>query len=174
MGIFYYSTPLFQFSLYEKDIKEFHIKLKNYRYYQNLYCENYKKDIWNDIKKFVNEKFKDIIKESGLDYTDDYKTYIWVHINKDKSIDEIIKSLDEEWFVEKLLNVNMIPRLLTIINKSLDSDNKFMAHSVCEYQAKYGKLKTMITLDIYFDDIKKQCLRFQNYVYNSDSDYSDI
>lgn len=171
MEPFYYISPLMQYILIEKNIKEYHIRLRNNKYYQNLYFQNFKKDIWIDIKRFINEKYKDIISQSGTDYTYDNKTFIWIQIQKDKNIDEIIKSLNEDWFSEKLINVNMIPKLLTIVNKTLESDTKFMAQSICEYQAKYGKDKTIFTLDIFFSDIKRQCARYTNHIYNfSDSD----
>lgn len=171
MEPFYYISPLMQYILIEKNIKEYHIRLRNNKYYQHLYFQNFKKDIWIDIKRFINEKYKDIISQSGTDYTYDNKTFIWIQIQKDKNIDEIIKSLNEDWFSEKLINVNMIPKLLTIVNKTLETDTKFMAQSICEYQAKYGKDKTIFTLDIFFSDIKRQCARYTNHIYNSsDSD----
>ncbi len=192
MTKFYFNSPLLQFWLHEKNLEEYHIKMYGEKYYCSLFNENtftetkYKHySMWSSIKKYLCEKYTDIITHSDIDYTEDNKTYLWIHLKKNqdensesknseskKNINMIIDSLNNEWFVNNFVNVNMVPKLLTIINKSLERDNKFMAHCICEYQDKYGKDKTLFALDVFFNDIKKQIM-YRNIHIDYDSDSSD-
>lgn len=167
---FYHDVPIMQYWLIEKNIKEYHIRLRKNKYYSNLYYENKKKDIWIDIRKFILEKYKLDIISHGSDYCENNNTYIWIQVKRDSDIiDKIINSLNDEWFTNNLQNTNMIPKLMTILYKTLNSDNKYMANCICEYQEKHGKIQTLMTLDVYFSDIKKQCNRMY-YRYDSDDD----
>lgn len=161
MSYFYFISPCMQFLL-DKDTEEFHIKLKNNGHYCRAYQDNTQKYLWDTIEEYITDKWKDALLSHGSDY-EDSGMYVWIHIKKEKKNDSIEKIITElnEWF-DTELKVFMIPKLISIICKNLESNTQYLSDALIEYQSKHGKYVTQQTMNTYFQDIKRNHMTKSN------------
>ena len=155
MPYFYYSSPIFQ-SLLTKGHEEFHIKLNSSSQYSRAYKDNTQKRLWTTIEDHIIDKWGKTMITHGTDYSGSNIPYMWIHILKPSKPNEDINHIIDElnmWF-EKELRPYMIPKLVSIITKQIENDNKFFAKAIIEYQSKYGKDMTSQTVNTYFQDIR--------------------
>lgn len=163
---FYLSSPLVQSWLITKKQKEYHIKLYNNKDKSQFYFNNTKKDLWNELYKYIKIKWD--ISNIGLDYDWKESNYLWLHVeNNETTINEILTDLNDNY--SKELQSYLFPKLLCTITKKLSSDEQYFAKSICEHQDKYGKEQTEFVLHVYFNDIKPSQL-YLNRKYHTDSD----
>jgi hypothetical protein len=158
---FYLSSPIL--NIFEKKIKEYHIKLFNSKDRSLYYFNNTKKCLWNELHKYVKKKWD--ISDMGIDSNWKHSNYLWIQvpINDTTIISDILTDLNDNY--SQTLLSNLIPKLSCIITKNLSSDERYFSESICEHQNKFGIDQTKFLLDIYFRDIKP------NHLYiNSDSD----
>jgi hypothetical protein len=125
MPNFYHETTFMDSVMLGKGQKEFRINLHHNLRYCRAYNDNTHDSLWKRIERHVLDKWKDAI--LGHDFDREHAgTYLWIHVHgENTSILGIINDLNE-WF-DSELGVNMMPKLITIITRKIEDDNRFFA-----------------------------------------------
>lgn len=155
--VFFYVPAMMQFALKQNNKEEYHIKILSHIQYTQSYYDNTGRYLWDDIIVFLKGMWGKEIHDMDIDNYDKRKTYIWIHVTfnpdpTDVLIRAIIYSLEK--FFENEIRPKLVPKLVTIVANYLNSSQRFFAESICEYQEKHGKERTLQCIDVYIRDIK--------------------
>lgn len=164
MSEFWYTSPLH----WNEECREYQIHMNSIHKRSQAYFDNTRKNIINILYNRITYKWKNILIDSGI-HNRENELYIWIHLHHNEhnnvmQIKEIINDLDDVYKAE--IAAHIIPSLVSTIHNLLHNSQYYFAQSLCQYQDKYGKDKTLEFLHIYFQYIKTS--QYYDIIYDND------